>query len=110
MVLPHNVPALSFSSVMNLLLLFAEGFPTLEQQWVDLLNSCGHILYIWSCNCDAASREHLYSSLDIFDPVRGSRMELWFITGNGSVFLSKVYKVDRKRHGAHCQHIHNFEG
>lgn len=32
------------------------------------------------------------------------------LPGNGSVLLSKVYKVDCKRHGAHCQHIHNFEG
>lgn len=33
-----------------------------------------------TCNCDAASREHLYSSLEVFDPVRGGWMELWFIT------------------------------
>lgn len=33
-----------------------------------------------TCNCDAAGGEHLYSRLDIFDPVRGSRMELRFIT------------------------------
>ena len=33
-----------------------------------------------TCDCEAASREHLYSSLEIFDPIRGSRMELWFIT------------------------------
>lgn len=32
------------------------------------------------------------------------------LPGNGSVLLSKVYKADCKRHGAHCQHIHNFEG
>lgn len=33
-----------------------------------------------TCDCDAASREHLYSSFEMFDPVRDCRMELWFIT------------------------------
>lgn len=29
---------------------------------------------------------------------------------NRAVVLRKVYKVDGKWHGAHSQHIHNFEG
>lgn len=29
---------------------------------------------------------------------------------NGAVVLGKVYKVDGKGHGAHCQHVDNFEG
>jgi len=32
------------------------------------------------------------------------------LPGNGAVFLRKVYELDRKRHGAHGQDIHNFEG
>lgn len=32
------------------------------------------------------------------------------LPGNGSVILREVYKMDCKWHGAHCQHIHNFEG
>lgn len=37
-------------------------------------------------------------------------MQSAVLPGNGSVVLRKVYKVDCKWHGAHCQHIHNFEG
>lgn len=32
------------------------------------------------------------------------------LPGNRAVVLGKVYQVDGKGHGAHCQHVHNFEG
>lgn len=39
-----------------------------------------------TCDCDAASGEHLHSRFEMFDPVRGGGMELWFVT-------------DKQRHG-----------
>lgn len=51
-----------------------------------------------TCNCDAASGEHLDSGLDVFDPVRGSRMELWFIAGkqkqtHGEVLITERFQL-----------------
>ncbi len=32
------------------------------------------------------------------------------LPGDGPVVLGEVYKVDCKRHGAHCQDVDNSEG
>lgn len=32
-----------------------------------------------TCDCDTASGEHLYGGFEVFDPVRGRRVELWFV-------------------------------
>lgn len=33
----------------------------------------------FTCDCDTASGEHLYGGFEVFDPVRGRRVELWFV-------------------------------
>lgn len=32
-----------------------------------------------TCDCDTAGGEHLHGSFELFDPVRGRRVELWFV-------------------------------
>lgn len=58
-----------------------------------------------TCDCDAASREHLYSSFEMFDPVRDCRMELWFITDkHTNTQLSTTHKRLSTLQDTVCRH------
>lgn len=40
---------------------------------------CVNRQVLGTCDCDAASGEHLYGSFELFDPVRGRRVQLRFV-------------------------------
>ena len=74
--------------------------------WTDRKNHRYYVIYIFI----ALLRQIWITVMIVISVLILVVMHSTVLPGNGSVVHCKVYKGDRKGHGAHCQNIHHFEG
>lgn len=70
-----------FPALCNLTSILWEHEPSgsMQSSATERLSVCVNREAFGTCDCDTAGGEHLYGRFELFDPVRGRRVELWFV-------------------------------